>query len=110
MRYKSKFHKFYTSKVWKQTREEIVLKQGLHCNLCKKIIKGYCNVDHIIPLDETNIDNPEISLSADNLQLLCIHCHTLKTMGKTINDKKYKYQGYNIFKNNRKKNGDINLF
>lgn len=69
--------KFYSSGAWVNCRNGYAAYRGYLCENClaKGIYKSGEQVHHIIELDPTNIDNPEISLSWDNLKLLCRDCH-----------------------------------
>ena len=82
---------FYYTKMWKQVRKQVWLKQHCICNRCKrpvyvdgisdyipkeKRLKGI--VHHIEYLNETNINNPEITIDENNLEGLCIECHNLE--------------------------------
>ena len=64
---------FYNSKAWKNARKAYIeLKFGI-CERC-----GTANakqVHHKVWLNETNINNPEISLDFKNFELLCDLCH-----------------------------------
>lgn len=80
-RYTKQNKKFYDSKAWKTCRDYYISKRvmvdGGMCEMCKDRPGVIC--DHIIELDEYNVDDPTISLNHDNLQLLCIECHNIKT-------------------------------
>lgn len=58
-------------------RDELMRLQGSRCNYCKDPIRLYpsasCDCDHIIPVNYGG--NCEL----DNLQLLCVPCHRLKS-------------------------------
>jgi len=43
--------------------------------ICEKCGAPGTEVHHIIPLNETNVDDPSISLNPDNVMLLCKDCH-----------------------------------
>ena len=76
--------KFYNSKAWKDCRASYISKvYGLceHCLENDKHVPGYI-VDHIIELTPENINDPEITLSHENLQYLCTSCHSIKTFTK----------------------------
>lgn len=78
--------KFYNSKQWRDCRRSYISKvHGLceHCLVNDKHIPGYI-VDHIIEINPSNINNPEITLNHENLQYLCLACHNTKTFGKDI--------------------------
>jgi len=75
--------KFYTSKEWKALRDLVREDQGMRCEHCHKlIISGKAICDHIIEVCPDNYDDINITLNRDNLQLLCIPCHNVKTFGK----------------------------
>ena len=64
---------FYNSKKWKEIRfAYISLRYGI-CERCGQ--PNAKQVHHKKYLTEENIDNPEITLSFDNLELLCDICH-----------------------------------
>ena len=68
---------FYKSRTWQETREAYAKSQGYLCENCLK--KGLYNpgviVHHIIELTPENINDPRVSLSFDNLRLVCRKCH-----------------------------------
>lgn len=74
--------RFYTSRIWRNCRKQFIkAKQGI-CERC--LAKGIINagsdgqpleVHHIIPLDDDNISDPNITLNWNNLELLCKQCH-----------------------------------
>lgn len=64
---------FYNSKEWKRTREAYIKSKFGMCERCSK--PNSKQVHHKVWLDETNINNPDITLSFDNLELLCDTCH-----------------------------------
>lgn len=68
---------FYNSKAWKSARDAYKHKIGGLCEECwsKGIIKAGEIVHHKIPLSPENINDPRISLSEDNLELVCRDCH-----------------------------------
>lgn len=68
---------FYSSAGWLKCRsgyvkERISIDGGI-CEICKKE-QGYI-VHHIIPINENNINNPQITLDWSNLRYVCKHCH-----------------------------------
>lgn len=68
---------FYSGRAWKKTRLAYWSKAGGLCELCLmrgEVVPGEI-VHHKIELTPTNIVNPSISLSFDNLQLVCRECH-----------------------------------
>lgn len=68
---------FYKSKAWKDTREAYAKSQGYICETCaKKGLYSYGEiVHHIQELTPENINDPRVSLSWDNLRLVCRKCH-----------------------------------
>ena len=71
---------FYGSEAWKRCRAAYkASKRGL-CEDCLKkgLITPGTEVHHIRPLTPENLGNPEITLSWDNLALLCEECHDLR--------------------------------
>jgi 5-methylcytosine-specific restriction endonuclease McrA len=76
--------KFYNSKAWRQTREN-KLAHNPFCEQCEAngiITEGYY-IDHIEPV----LERPDLRLSFNNLQTLCIKCNASKT-SKQANKKK----------------------
>ena len=69
--------KFYKSKQWKRTRELYARSVGGLCEICwnNGIIRPGEIVHHKIHLDESNIDNPLITMDWSNLELVCRDCH-----------------------------------
>lgn len=68
---------FYKTQAWQKCRDAYVASVGGLCERCKArglIVSGEI-VHHKIPLTPENVDNPDISLSFDNLELLCRVCH-----------------------------------
>jgi len=76
--------KFYNSKRWKELRNEVRAEKKMRCDKCTKLIRGKSIVDHIKEIDEQNKEDESITLSKDNLQLLCLSCHNTKTHYKSI--------------------------
>ncbi len=72
--------KFYRSKAWRNCRESYAASVGYLCEECLK--SGICNVGeivhHKIELTPENIDSPTVTLSFDNLMLVCRDCHAKK--------------------------------
>ena len=69
--------RFYKSKAWQTTRDAYASSVGGLCERC--LMAGLCVpgeiVHHKIPLTPDNISDPNISLSWNNLELLCRDCH-----------------------------------
>ena len=68
---------FYHSKEWKRTREAYFRSVRGLCERCAR--KGRLStgeiVHHKVHLTPENISDPSVSLSFDNLELLCRDCH-----------------------------------
>lgn len=78
---KGKFKQFYNSKAWNSCRSYYIAKRinidGGLCEICQARVGA--ELDHIEELNESNIDDSNITLNHDNLQWLCHNCHTKKT-------------------------------
>ena len=79
---------FYNSKLWKQVRQSVWIKQNLLCSICGKPVyvdgiseylpKGQRRtgiVHHKIWLDNNNINDDNITINEDNLIGVCKECH-----------------------------------
>jgi 5-methylcytosine-specific restriction endonuclease McrA len=79
---------FYNSKLWKQVRQSVWIKQNLLCAICGKPVyvdgiseylpKGQRRtgiVHHKIWLDNNNIEDDNITINEDNLIGVCKECH-----------------------------------
>jgi len=71
--------KFYNSTAWIKCRE--AYKQSVF-GLCERCGSPGVEVHHVIYLTPANIKDPNITLSWDNLELLCHECHTREHGGK----------------------------
>ena len=71
-------HKFYHSRAWKNARDFVWTRAHGLCERCAEQgeLKPADVVHHKIPLNPVNINDPYISLNADNLIALCNECHT----------------------------------
>lgn len=65
--------RFYASAKWKHTQEAVMKAYNYTCQRCGRPAKI---VHHRVWLNEQNINSPEITLGWDNLEPLCIECHT----------------------------------
>lgn len=63
---------FYNSVKWQKLRNKIIDKQP-YCTICMKTWS--LQVDHIIEFK----NNPELFFDENNLQTLCINCHSIKS-------------------------------
>ncbi len=66
--------KFYNSKEWKKCRESYI--NNTVDKLCERCGEPGEEVHHIIYLTPENINDPYVTLSWDNLELLCSSCHS----------------------------------
>lgn len=71
----------YRTQRWLDTRMRIMVRDGMQCQQCHKIIMGKreAHIDHIVPkvLGGTSDD--------ENLQTLCHSCHSVKTKKERAN-------------------------
>jgi len=76
--------RFYSTQAWKKTRAAYKKSKGGLCERCLKagIIRAGEFVHHKIHLDATNLHNPNVTLSFDNLELLCRDCHAAEHSDK----------------------------
>lgn len=67
----------YKSKAWQKTRDAYARSVGGLCELCweKGVLRPGEIVHHKIPITPDNINDPCITLSFDNLQLVCRDHH-----------------------------------
>ena len=68
---------FYKSKAWKDTRRAYAKAASGLCEVClaKGIYKPGEIVHHKIHINPDNITDPSVTLSWDNLQVVCRDCH-----------------------------------
>lgn len=68
---------FYHSKQWKETRDAYLAHASFLCERC--LARGRYQrgeiVHHKRHLTPDNINDPSVTLSFDNLELLCRECH-----------------------------------
>lgn len=68
---------FYKSAAWQKCRQSFIAERmlidGGLCQLCKKHL-GYI-VHHKVMLNESNINNADVTLNFDNLMYVCKKCH-----------------------------------
>lgn len=71
-------YKFYKSAAWQQCRASFIAERmavdGGMCMRCHRE-PGYI-VHHKIYLEPGNINDPEVSLNFDNLEYVCLSCHS----------------------------------
>ena len=77
------------TKRWKRLRVEILRRDDYQCRSCGA--RGRLEIDHIRPVR----DAPELAYSPENLQALCVSCHSAKTraevFGKPADPQKRKW-------------------
>ena len=68
---------FYSSTAWKRCRAAYKQKVGGLCEDCleKGLYTPAALVHHMIPVDESNMNDPSITLNFDNLRAVCRFCH-----------------------------------
>lgn len=69
---------FYRSKAWKGARELVMHRAHGLCERCagRGEVKPADVVHHKVPLNEVNINDPDVALNPDRLMALCHDCHT----------------------------------
>ena len=58
-------------------KKKVEAEQVWRCNCCRKIVDHTYAIDHIRPLELGGTNDRH------NLQMLCVHCHALKTADET---------------------------
>ena len=68
---------FYTSRAWRRARKGYIAEKGGLCERClaRGLIVPGEEVHHKVKLTLENLGDPTISLSWQNLELLCKDCH-----------------------------------
>ena len=66
---------FYHSKKWKDTQQTYMVSQNYICERCGNLARIVHHKKYITP---SNIDDPNIILDWNNLEALCMACHTLE--------------------------------
>ena len=68
---------FYKTRAWKNARAAYKASVGGLCEKCLEagIVRAGEFVHHKIHLNADNINDPDITLSFDNMRLLCRACH-----------------------------------
>lgn len=79
--------RFYNSLTWQKAREYKIASAGYLCEVCGGLGEI---VHHKILLSEANMHDPKISISNDNLQLVCRSCH--KRIHDELDGKGRQYQ------------------
>ena len=86
--------RFYSGKRWQDTREAYAKSVGYLCERCKErgIITAGEIVHHIDHISPDNIDDASVTLSHDNLQLLCRECHAEMHADEEVHSVKSRYK------------------
>jgi 5-methylcytosine-specific restriction endonuclease McrA len=71
--------RFYKSSAWQKCRASYIV--SVH-GLCERCGAGGKIVHHKIYLSDKNINDVSVTLSHDNLELLCHDCHNIEHMTK----------------------------
>ncbi len=71
--------KLYNSKPWKQTRDAYFKSVFGICERCGNAGDIVHHKQHIMP---ENINDPNVTLSRSNLEVLCMDCHNKEHFGK----------------------------
>ena len=74
--------KFYLSKNWRRTRDAYL---QYRCGICERCGAAGDIVHHKTYLTPQNINDPKVSLSFSNLELLCQDCHNKEHAEKRDN-------------------------
>lgn len=69
----SPFHSFYSSAAWLTFSSMIRASRFSICELCGA--PDAREVHHLVHIKRDNIADPAVTLNADNVMLLCRHCH-----------------------------------
>jgi 5-methylcytosine-specific restriction enzyme A len=69
---------FISTARWRRLRRLILRRDEYKCVTCGA--RGRLEVDHIKPVR----DAPELAYAADNLQSLCVSCHSAKTAAEVF--------------------------
>jgi 5-methylcytosine-specific restriction endonuclease McrA len=70
---------FYRSRAWRDTQAAYMMSQHYLCERCGSVARIVHHIRYITP---RNIHDPNITLSWDNLEALCIDCHNAEHMSK----------------------------
>lgn len=71
--------RFYTSSAWRKLRDYVLKRDDYLCARCGAPGKI---VHHKVKLTPLNINDPFVSLNADNLETLCQDCHNAEHEGR----------------------------
>ncbi len=74
--------KFYNSKKWRKLSEVYKDYKDNKCERCGNDVELSKIVHHKIHLDDTNINDANITMNFDNLELVCRTCHNQEHFAK----------------------------
>lgn len=86
---------FYKSAAWKKCRAAYIKKCGGLCERClaQGLIKPGYIVHHKVHLTEDNVSDPNVALSFDNLEYLCMDCHNAEHFSSKAKRYSINYDG-----------------
>jgi len=69
---------FYKSRAWQGVKDVVKARSHGLCERCAErgVVKASDVVHHKVPLNEVNMNDPEIALNPDMCMDLCDECHT----------------------------------
>lgn len=70
--------KFYHSKAWRRLSRAFLCSKNYICERCGQPADI---AHHRQYITAQNINNPAVTLNADNLEALCLHCHNTEHFG-----------------------------
>lgn len=79
---------FYKSRAWQQCRQAYIV--HVH-GLCERCQEPGLILHHKIYLTPENINDPNITLSFENLEYLCLDCHNREHSNKNKTRQRYKF-------------------
>ena len=70
----------YEGEKWRKVRQYVIARDMGLCQMCKAagIVKPGIEVDHIVPIDDSNCKDWDVVYNLDNLRLLCHDCHNAR--------------------------------
>lgn len=75
---------FYSSKAWRECKNEYLKTVNHQCERCRMnglMVPAYI-VHHKKHLNQSNYGDPEVALSFNNLEALCLACHNKEHFGE----------------------------
>ena len=89
---------FYHTTAWLKCRDAYIASVGGICERCagNGIIRPGYIVHHKEYIHPGNINDPNVLLSFDNLEYLCLDCHNKEHYGEKINKRYLMYTGQEV--------------